>query len=129
MATAEQEARKFYADAVGPRTVGKVYHSGYWDEPYTVLGMGFGTEATRQAIGWDSGWSITVVGDDGRIRTHCTWWDPRRDTERPDLCPCLHPYADHHGPLGPHCGTGPYEDDGPERRTGPEQPSTDTVRA
>ncbi|MER0443220.1 hypothetical protein ABR738_01270 [Streptomyces sp. Edi4] len=103
MATTEQEARRIFGDYVGPREIGKVYRSGYGGEPYTVLGITYGTEATRAAIGWDSGWSMTVVGDDGRVRTHCTRWDARRDSACLDICPCLHPYAGHHDAACPHC--------------------------
>ncbi|GAA2417950.1 hypothetical protein ACFPFX_04740 [Streptomyces mauvecolor] len=103
MATTEQQARTLFRASVGPREVGKVYLCGYWGETYTVLGIQYGTEAARAAIGWDSGWSITVVGDDEIVRTHCTSWDPRRDKACPDLCPCLHAYAEHDGTACPHC--------------------------
>jgi len=53
-----------------PRRVGGTYRSGYWGDAYTVL-----------AVRFDGPWveSITVKLGDGRVVTHCTAWDARRD--------------------------------------------------
>lgn len=60
---------------IGPRQVGGRYHGYYWDEPYEVvdLQIRWGTDGGCQ-------WSISVRGQDGSTRTHCTPWDHRRDT-------------------------------------------------
>lgn len=51
----------------GPQKVGGVYFCGYWQQQYTVL-----------AITEDLRW-IRIQWDDGRIGTHMTPWDARRD--------------------------------------------------
>lgn len=96
MNISEKEARDVFGDFVGPREVGKVYRRGDDHEIYAVLDIAYGTDASRAAIGWNNGWSITVVGPDGRVRTHCTRWDPDRDVACPDICQCLHAYTSHH---------------------------------
>ncbi|MFF3343185.1 hypothetical protein [Streptomyces flavidovirens] len=95
MAMNAETARTFYKTHVGPQEVGKVYRSGYWGELYTVLAIHYGDDEAAKAIGWRSWWAITVVGNDERVRMHCTAWDPDRDAAHPEICPCLHPRADH----------------------------------
>ncbi|MFJ4879983.1 hypothetical protein ACIP93_32915 [Streptomyces sp. NPDC088745] len=60
---------------VGPRRVGGTYEAGYDGSRYEVLGIEHGPRPLGQ---WPT-WDITVRGTDGRVRTHCTGWDPRRD--------------------------------------------------
>lgn len=64
-------------ECIGPRVVGGRYRSGYWRDEYLVTHVGIGTESR---IPW-SAWSITCKDPDGTERTHCTSWDPRRDSE------------------------------------------------
>lgn len=61
---------------VGPRLVGGRYDHGDDATAYEVLDIDRGPRAS-----WPT-WQITVCGRDGRERTHCTGWDPRRDRVR-----------------------------------------------
>jgi hypothetical protein len=67
------DAAEIFARCVGPRIVGGIYHGGPWAGLYRVLGIHYGPDALA-ALGWDAGWAITVLGEDGRTRTHCTAW-------------------------------------------------------
>ncbi|CCB71490.1 hypothetical protein [Streptantibioticus cattleyicolor] len=97
--TAER-ARHVHRRRVGPRRPGGVYTSGTDGETYVVLAVHYGADA-RAALGHPMGWAVTVRTADGRERTHCTPWDPRRDRVRGDLCPrCLGPLR-RHPPGGP----------------------------
>lgn len=58
---------------IGPRRVGGRYDHGHPDSEYEVLNVDRGPRAT-----WPT-WQITVRFTDGRVRTHCTGWDPKRD--------------------------------------------------
>ena len=59
--------------AIGPRRAGMLTRSHYWRSVDEVLHVGVGAGSR---IPW-SEWSITVRGDDGIVRTHCTAWDAR----------------------------------------------------
>lgn len=68
--------QEFVALQVGPRRVGGHYDHGYADSAYEVLAVDRGP---RPLGSWPS-WQITVrFTKDGRIREHCTGWDPRTD--------------------------------------------------
>ena len=58
-------------DTLGPQVVGGTYHCGYWLKDYEVLEI-------TPINAWD--FEITVRWlDDGRIVTHRTAWDYKRD--------------------------------------------------
>ena len=54
-----------------PRVVGGTYRSGYWAEDYTVLAITYGHPI------WGTQW--TCRWQDGRVTTHSTEWNWRRD--------------------------------------------------
>jgi hypothetical protein len=59
------------ARQIGPRKVGGRYRSHYGDAVYEVLAIEPGPRST-----WPT-WQITVRGEGGQIRSHCTAWDER----------------------------------------------------
>lgn len=61
---------KYLKNVIGPRVVGGQYRSGYWQKNYTV---------TAIEITDDMTWSMTVQWEDGRVTSHCTAWNPKRD--------------------------------------------------
>ncbi|GAB7036035.1 hypothetical protein AB0G35_24150 [Streptomyces sp. NPDC021749] len=67
------EGQIVFATEVGPRVIGGIYHSAYWDTVYRVVGIHYGPDALAM-IGWDAGWAITVQDAQG-VRTHCTAWE------------------------------------------------------
>ncbi|MBY8885430.1 hypothetical protein K7472_11285 [Streptomyces sp. PTM05] len=92
------DAARVHRRRVGPRRPGAVYQDTR-GVPYRVDAVLYGP-AARAALGHPMSWAVTVTGPDGRQRTHCTPWDPRRERPRPDLCPvCL---GVRHRP-GPRC--------------------------
>lgn len=58
-----------------PRLVGHIYHNGYCRQAYTVLAMWSCLPGPAYQP-W-----LKVQWADGRITTHCTAWDPRKDAE------------------------------------------------
>lgn len=52
--------------------VGKTYYCGYWGQTYEVL------EVIENTGDW-RGWSVKCKWDDGKINTHCTALDYRKD--------------------------------------------------
>ncbi|MEU6175848.1 Pycsar system effector family protein [Streptantibioticus parmotrematis] len=81
---------------VGPRQPGAIYQDAR-GHVYRVDAVHFG-QAARSALGRPMSWAITVTDADGRQRTHCTPWDPRRNRIRYDLCSaCLTPCHHHDG--------------------------------
>ncbi|MFE6743880.1 hypothetical protein [Streptomyces tubercidicus] len=91
------EARQIFATEVGPRMIGGIYHSAYWDTVYRVAGIHYGPDALA-AIGWDSGWAITIQDARG-VQTHCTTW---KKTDKVVALPEVTVYRPSHGalPLG-----------------------------
>ncbi|WP_326680986.1 hypothetical protein [Streptomyces sp. NBC_01237] len=67
-----RSAAEFVALQVGPRRVGGRYDHGDTDSEYEVLAIDRGPR-----LDWQS-WQITVRGEDGQVRDHCTGWDPAR---------------------------------------------------
>ena len=65
-----------YAKSIGPRVVGGIYRCGYSRQAYRVISI------QEQRDDW-MGWSIVEVDIEGpqagRVRTHCTSWDYKRD--------------------------------------------------
>lgn len=59
------------ARQIGPRKVGGRYRSRYSGKTYEVLAIEPGPRPT-----WPT-WQITVRGEDGQIRSHCTAWEER----------------------------------------------------
>lgn len=80
-------------DSHGPQVAGGRYRNGYWGEEYDVLAVHLGREGNP--IPW-SNWSVTVRWENGRITTHCTAWDARRDRvlAQPTLAENLYPPFD-----------------------------------
>ena len=74
----EPEIPAWIANEIGPLTVGCKYKSGYWHRVDTVISIDIG-DASRISY---APWSITVVGDDGWERTHCTPWSYGRGRTR-----------------------------------------------
>ena len=62
---------RYLKAVIGPRVVGGIYRSGYWNKNYTVTAIEI-TDGTA--------WTMTVSWEDGRTTTHCTPWDNKRDT-------------------------------------------------
>ncbi|MFR9753983.1 hypothetical protein ACL02S_23490 [Nocardia sp. 004] len=56
-------------EQIGPRRVGGVYRSGYWEKEYTVLDV--------EPAAFDMPWAITVLFEDGIRRRHHTAWNAR----------------------------------------------------
>lgn len=73
--------------AIGPRRPGRWYWCGYSRAGYTVLSINYSFYNGDPS---SPAWEITVRWDDGRRVTHCTPWDPSRDS-------CQRPTAQHTG--------------------------------
>jgi len=56
----------------GGHEVGKKYYCGYWQQVYEVLEI-------KESPVW--GWVVVCKWDDGRINSHCTSLQSRRDFE------------------------------------------------
>ncbi len=67
----EPTYEQWAAAQIGPRKVGGRYHCFYTGEVYEVLAIEPGPRPT-----WPT-WQITVRGEDGQTRSHCTAWDER----------------------------------------------------
>lgn len=61
----------FLAHVIGPRKLGGRYRSGYWRQEYTVTAI-----MPNETYGV----VITCEWDDGRITSHFTAWDHKRDS-------------------------------------------------
>ncbi|WP_052680620.1 hypothetical protein [Streptomyces sp. NRRL F-4428] len=68
---------EWIATQIGPRLVGGRYDHGHAGSVYEVLASWRGP----RPLGVWPVWDVTVrYESDGRETTHCTGWDPRRDT-------------------------------------------------